>query len=133
MTKVLCALDGGPGLGSMTPETTVLCLWMMTVNLKIFGSKGRWPAQSPGKVKSTHKHRSHIPADAGLQLTASATCLATLRRKGAGFLLSSSLLSGLFSGFSLLAPQLLSLALSGKLIEAGKHVDLLVRRCLGFN
>lgn len=105
MTKVLCALDGGPGPHSMPPETTVLC-WMVTVTLKIFGSKGTCAGQSPGKVKSSHKHRSNIAADTGWQLATSATRLVPLRRKGRGFLLPPTLLSAIHSQGSLNGSQM---------------------------
>lgn len=78
--------------------------------------------------------------NAGLQLAASVTCLVTLRREGVGFLLSSPLLSMVHSQGSLwvsqLAPWLegaIVPCFMGELIEAGKHVGLVVRRCLGFN
>lgn len=34
----------------------------MTVNLKIFGSKGRCPAQSPGKVRSIQQAQERHPS-----------------------------------------------------------------------
>lgn len=59
---------------------------MMTVNLKISGSKGRYPGQSPGKVKSSRKLRSDIPDDAGLQLAAATTLSSwTEEEKGQDF------------------------------------------------